>query len=383
MNRNILLLFLLSMVSLTLSAQHTVQGKVLDKNNEGAIEMAAVRLLNPADSTLVQGVLTDDKGDFTLPRVKDGKYLIEVRFLGYEPGFTAFTMSGRGLILKNIYMMEKAKELAEVEVKGNAAQMVVKNDTIEYNVAAFKTAENAVVEDLLKKLPGVVVDADGNITANGEKITKIRVDGKKFFDGDIQMTTKNMPVDIVDKVQVVDQKSEMSQLTGFEDDNTERIINLTIKKNRKQGIFGNASGGIGADLNKDIRYDSNAFLNIMDGESQTALVSGLNNTNTQRSGRGRGGMPGAGGGGRGGITETQNIGINNNTEINKNLKIGGDGSYNHSNNISETESERESWLKGSTFTNKNNSHSTTENHEGNLRLELEWNIDTLTTLIAQ
>ena len=180
------------MVSLTLSAQHTVQGKVLDKNNEGAIEMAAVRLLNPADSTLVQGVLTDDKGDFALPRVKDGKYLIEVRFLGYEPGFTAFTMSGKGLILKNIYMMEKAKELAEVEVKGNAAQMVVKNDTIEYNVAAFKTAENAVVEDLLKKLPGVVVDADGNITANGEKVTKIRVDGKKFFDGDIQMTTKNM-----------------------------------------------------------------------------------------------------------------------------------------------------------------------------------------------
>lgn len=375
---SVLLLLVLS-VPTALFAQHNVQGKVLDKNNEGAIEMATIRLLNQTDSALVQGLLTDAKGSFQLSKVEKGDYILEVRYMGYNNAYTNIRVEDKNLLLKNILLEENVQNLGEVEVRGMAAQMTVKGDTIEYNTAAFKVAENAVVEDLLKKLPGVVVDSDGKITVNGEEITKVRVDGKKFFDGDTQMATKNIPVDIVDKVQVIDQKSEMAQLTGFEDDNTERIINLTIKANRKKGIFGNATAGAGADIDGNLRYDANAFVNILNGESQTALIAGANNTNTMRSGRGRGGMSGGGNG----ITETQNIGVNNNTELSSTLLMGGDATYNHSTNESVTESERESWLQGSTFNNINTSKSTRENQQGNLRFEMEWRPDTLTTLILQ
>jgi hypothetical protein len=375
------LVFLLLSVFTTIAyAQHSVQGKVLDKKDEGAIEAATIRLLNARDSSLVQGCFTDSRGQFTLGKIKNGNYILQVRFLGYKITNRNFTLADKGVILKTIYLEESEKLLQAVEVTGMTAQMAVKGDTIEYNPAAFKTAENAVVEDLLKKLPGVVVDSDGKITVNGEEIKKVRVDGKKFFGDDVQMATKNIPVDMVDKVQVVDQKSEMSQLTGFEDDNTERIINLTIKANRKKGIFGNVTAGGGMDKDKDFRYDTNTFLNIMSGESQTAVIAGANNVNTQRSGRGRGGMSG---GGAGGITETQNIGLNNNTEVSKTFKVGGNGSFNHTTNNSESTSEKESYIDSTTYNTNTNSSSVRENSQANLRLEMEWNIDTLTTLIVQ
>jgi len=379
MKRFLGVFILLTTVSISSFAQHSIQGKVLDKKDEGAIEMATIRLLNSKDSTLIQGCQTDNKGTFSLSKVKDGNYVLEVRFLGYDKVFRIITMADKSIILKNIYLEASDKYLKEVEVRGMTAQMAVKGDTIEYNSSAFKTADNAVVEELLKKLPGVVIDADGKITVNGEEVKKIRVDGKKFFGDDIQMATKNIPVDMVDKVQVVDQKSDMARLTGFEDENTERIINLTIKANRKKGIFGNATAGGGVDTDGKARYDANSFLNILNGESQTALIAGANNTNTQRSGRGHIGMSGS----ASGISETQNFGVNNSSEISKKLKIGGDGSYNHTTNTTETSSERESWLSGVTYDNKSESTSKKENEEANLRLELEWNIDTLTTLIVQ
>lgn len=379
MKRKLLVLVLLILTGgISAFAQHSIQGKVLDKSNEGAIEMATVRLLK-TDSALVTGGQTDSKGAFYLTKVKDGNYILEIRYLGYHNSYSNITIAGKNQILKNIYISPKEKELAAVEIRGMAAQMNVRGDTIEYNTAAYKLAENAAVEELLKKLPGVTVDADGKVTVNGEEIKKVRVDGKKFFDGDIQMATKNIPVDMVDKVQVIDQKSEMSQLTGFEDENTERIINLTIKENRKKGVFGNLTAGGGADKDKQLRYNSNAFVNILNGESQTALIGGANNINEMRSGRGRGGF----GGGGGGIVSTQNLGVNNNTELSDKLTIGGDGSYNHSTNFTESSSERESWMQGSTYTNISENKSTRENHQANLRLEMEWKIDSMTTLILQ
>jgi hypothetical protein len=380
MKRCKFLLLLLTTVSISSFAQHSIQGKVLDKQNEGSIEMATIRLLNANDSTLVQGCLSDDKGSFILSKVKDGKYILSTSFLGYNKSLRNVEMAGKSLILRNTLLVEN-NNLHEVEVRGMTAQVSVKKDTIEYNAAAFKTAENAVVEDLLKKLPGVEVDASGNIKVNGVSITQVRVDGKKFFTGDVQMATKNLPVDMVDKVQVLDQKSDVSSLTGFEDDNTERIINLTIKANRKKGVFGNAAVGGGADMDKKIRYDNSAFVNIMNGDTQTAIIGGANNTNTQRSGRGRTGM--SGGSGNNGITTTQNIGINSSTEISKMLKIGGDGTVNHTNNFTETSSERESWLSGSSFDNKDLTTSNKDNKEANMRLEIEWTPDSVNTLIIQ
>jgi len=382
MYRKLALLFCVSAVSIAVSAQQLVQGKVLDKNNEGVIETASIRLLKKADSTLVMGTTTDSRGSFSLSKVKDGSYLIEVRYLGYENGFSSVTVAGKNVIVKNIYLVQKSKDLDLVTVTGMAAQMVVRGDTIEYNPAAFKLADNAVVEDLLKKLPGVTVDNDGKITVNGEEIKRIRVDGKKFFDGDMQMTTKNMPADMVDRVQVIDLKSDQARMTGFEDENTERIINLTIKADRRKGTFGNISVGGGLDKDKKGLYDTNAFVNIWQGDIRTTVTGGANNANTSRSSRGRSGMTGGGAGG-GGRTITQNLGVNVNAELGKKIVAGGDISYNHSSSESTTESERLNWTKYGNYLTVGTNKSTNANHEASLSGEVEWTPDTISSFVFQ
>ncbi len=369
---------LLLLVSLAAIAQRTVQSTVFDANNGMPLEMVTVRLLKAADSTLVQGAQTNSNGWFSLQRVNPGKYVLIVSSVGYNDYRENITIERKDIILKNIQLEENVQALKELEVKGTAAQLVVKGDTLEYNATAFKVQENAVVEELLKKLPGVEVTNEGKITVNGQEINKIRVDGKKFFDGDIEMATKNLPAEMIDKIQVLEQKSEMAQLTGFEDDETERIINFTTKTNRRKGVFGNVVGGAGLDTENDIRYDGNANINFMDGDSQTSLVAGANNVNTARSRRGRGSW-----GANNGITETQNIGLNNNTIVNPKFKFGGDGSFNHSNNFSETNSTKESYLRGSVFNDSTYNTAINDNYEANIRLEGEWKPDSLTTIVLQ
>lgn len=258
--KKIIFLITLSIISFGVQAQYNIQSKIIEKRNNHGLEMASVRLLHPSDSTLEAGVLSDSAGQFSLQNIKPGTYLLNVTNIGYNDHNQKVIVIDKNLILPAIAMEENVKMLQEVKVNGTAVQVVVKNDTIEYNAQAFKTGQNAVVEDLLKKMPGVDIASDGKITVNGQEVKKILVDGKKFFGDDIEMSTKNIPADMIDKLQVVDQKSEMAQLTGFEDNDTERVINLTLKKNKKQGVFGNVQAGAGMDVNPELRYDGNAFL---------------------------------------------------------------------------------------------------------------------------
>ncbi len=374
-----LFLKLLLLVNITSFAQHTIQSSIFDSKNSLPIEMATVRLLRFTDSTMVQGCQTDIKGSFKLSKIKSGNYVLKISTVGYEDYIRNINVDNKDVILKNIQLKENVQLLNEIQVTGTAAQMVVKGDTLEYNATAFKTAENAVVEDLLKRLPGVEISAEGKITVNGQEIKKIRVDGKKFFNDDMEMTTKNLPAEMIDKIQVLEQKSDMAKLTGIEDDETERIINFTTKANRKKGIFGNVTAGGGLDTDKEFRYDGNAFVNILNGEAQTAITAGGNNLNNTRSSRGRFG----GGGTNSGITTSQNLGLNNNTIINSKLKIGGDGSFNHSENDVQTLSEKESYLRGLKYNNTDSINSLNNSYSSNMRLELEWKPDSLNTFIFQ
>lgn len=359
-------------------SQKSVQSTVFDANNGMPLEMVTVRLLKGTDSTLVQGAQTNTNGWFSLPKIKPGKYVLVVSSVGYNDHKENISVGNKDVILKSIQLVENVLALKELEVRGTAAQMVVKGDTLEYNATAFKIQENAVVEDLLKKLPGLEITTEGKITVNGEEIKKIRVDGKKFFDGDLEMATKNLPAEMIEKIQVLEQKSEMAQLTGFEDENTERIINLTTKSSRRKGVFGNVVGGAGYDRQDLLRYDGNANINFMNGDAQTSIVAGVNNINTSRSGRGRGSW-----GANNGITETQNLGLNNNAIINDKFKIGGDASFNHSDNLSETNRTKESYLRESVFNDSTYTLDHAESYEANLRLEAEWKPDSLSTLILQ
>lgn len=408
-------LFLCLLLPMALAAQtYSISGKVINQTTGEAIDMATIRLFSyqGADSTLVQGLQTDMQGAFKLS-AKDGQYAVVVSSVGFLPKKVKCTVAGKDLALRPIQLKEDVQALGEVQVQGHAAEMTVKGDTIEYNTSAYNVGENAMVEDLLKKMNGVTVDKDGNVTVNGETIKGVRIDGKKFFGSDVQSATKNIPADMIDKIQVIDEKSDMAKLTGFEDDESEHIINLTLKKDRRKGVFGNYRGALGSDLlgddqerlfhynyqgtpaeqtgqffREDFRYNASIFTNILLGESQTTIIGGANNTNEIRMGRGRGGW----GGNNSGITRTENLGVNTNVDFSSKIRqrdsqtsllFGGDAALSHSNNHTATESEKTSYAGDLSYLNKDKSDKNTNSWDANLRLELEYQIDTLNKLQIQ
>ena len=403
--KRILSFMLLLMVTTAMIAQHTLSGTILSKTDNTPIDMATVRLFthHGTDSTLVQGAQTYQDGLFILNNVRAGKYRLIVSSVGFNEHSQWVEMKNANLDVPTIRLTEQVQRLAEVSVQGKAAEMTVKGDTIEYNTAAYQVSENANVEELLKKMNGVEVDKEGKVTINGEEIKAVRIDGKKFFGDDVQTATKNIPAEMIDKIQVIDEKSEMAKLTGFEDDDTERIINLSLKKNRKKGLFGNYSGALGADmvadngrwfdydnhfLNNDFRYAANIFTNILLGESQTTIVGSANNTNEIRSGRGRGFW----GGQNAGITRAENIGVNTNIDLTSKIEkkdektellLGGDASFNHSNNDTRTISQRDSYSEEATYIDKDSTNKLSQSWDAQMRLEMEYQIDSLNKLILR
>ena len=403
--KRILSFMLLLMVTTAIIAQHTLSGTILSKTDNTPIDMATVRLFTHqgTDSTLVQGAQTYQDGLFILNNVRAGKYRLIVSSVGFNEHSQWVEMKNANLDVPTIRLTEQVQHLAEVSVQGKAAEMTVKGDTIEYNTAAYQVSENANVEELLKKMNGVEVDKEGKVTINGEEIKAVRIDGKKFFGDDVQTATKNIPAEMIDKIQVIDEKSEMAKLTGFEDDDTERIINLSLKKNRKKGLFGNYSGALGADMvadngrwfdydnlffNNDFRYAANIFTNILLGESQTTIVGSANNTNEIRSGRGRGFW----GGQNAGITRAENIGVNTNIDLTNKIEkkdektellLGGDASFNHSNNDTRTISQRDSYSEEATYIDKDSTNKLSQSWDAQMRLEMEYQIDSLNKLILR
>ena len=369
---------LLLLLTLTSWADYHIHTQIFDAKTQQALELITIRLLRK-DSTLVTGAQSNDEGKVALTFPQKGEYTLLVSAVGYETHTQDISIKNTQTNIPSIYLKQQAIHLSNVEVKGTAAQMVVRGDTTEYNAAAFKTHENAVTEDLLKKMPGVEVDKEGKVTVNGEEIKSILVDGKKFFGNDLQMATKNIPADMIDKVQVIDDKSEMAKLTGFDDDETNRVINLTLKKDKKKGFFGNFTGAYGLDINVDSRYNANAFLNIMQGETQTSIIAGANNTNEARSGKGRTNLSAGSG-----ITSTENFGLNTNAELKNGVLIGGDLSFNHADNNTLSESHKESYMAdGNNFTNYDKQTKHAQNYDVNARLETEIQLNPNNKIIIQ
>ena len=259
LRKSLLILLFLLLTAGAISAA-TVRGSVKDAAGEPMIE-ATVRLIAAKDSAFVKGATTDINGNFTLNGVNRGKYILSVSYIGYETAYRDFSVESGNKRLDPIVMKESSIMLKEAVVTAVKTEITVKEDTIEYNADSYKTQPNAVVEDLLKKLPGVDVDTDGSITAGGKKVTKILVDGKEFFSDDPQVASKNLPVDMVDKLQVVERKSDLARLTGVDDGEEETVINLTIKPGMKNGYFGVASAGYGTDDRYAVDFNVNRFWN--------------------------------------------------------------------------------------------------------------------------
>ncbi len=417
-----LLSFCLLFAAFPIMAQRRVSGEVRSKNDGATVEMATVRLFaytetpTGRDSTLVQGAQTDMDGAFVLRSVPSGSYTLLITSVGFVEERRSVRVANADIELPTIRLSEEVMHLAEVSVQGHAAEMTVKGDTIEYNTSAYKVGENAMVEDLLKKMNGVTVDQQGNVTVNGESITAVRIDGKKFFGNDVQSATKNIPAEMIEKIQVIDEKSDVAKMTGFEDDDTEHIINLTLKQDRKRGVFGKYTGSLGADMvtdnggwfdygnpaygntsselakhffENDFRYNANLFTNILLGESQTTVIGSANNTNEVRMGRGRGGF---GMDANSGITRSENLGVNTNIDFNNritkkdnqtSLLFGGDVAINHSINHTLAQTEKESYTTDYTYLNTDSMSKQSRVWDVNMRLELQYQIDTLNKLLIQ
>jgi len=281
MFRIIAVLSLLGSYQLVSAQAHkfiTVSGVVADSTS-GPLGSATVVLLHQADSVMASFAITDAEGKYELKRVPPGAYILQSSFLGYYT-FTKKISVGdteEKIDLGTITLEAVASDLDAVVVRGDRIPMMIIKDTIEYNADAFKTQPNDVVEDLLRKLPGVEVEADGTVKAQGEEVKQILVDGKEFFGRDPQIATKNLPAAAVDKVQVFDKKSDMAEFTGIDDGADEKAINIQLKEDHKKGVFGNVAAGYGT---KD-RYEAKANLNKFSQNQQVSFIGMTNNVNRQ------------------------------------------------------------------------------------------------------
>lgn len=372
----------------TVNAQNTkcdIIGSIFEEGTDFPVEQATVRLLNPKDSSMIRGVASSKNGSFTLKGVRKGKYLLNISFIGFKPLYKDIQISGKKdkVYVGKLYMLDESIALAEAVVVGKAPEVIVRNDTTEYNADSYKVTEGSVLEDLLKKMPGVEVDSEGKVTVNGKEITKIMVDGKEFFSNDPKVASKNLPAKMIDKVQVLDKKSDMAKLTGFDDGEEETVINLTVKPGMKQGWFGNAYAGYGS---KD-RYEGNAMVNRFYGNDQITIMGGLNNTNnmgfsdmasTMFSGM-RGGRRGSAGNG---ITTSGNGGVNFSKEFNKDMILGGNANYSHSENDASSKSKSQTFLTGDSISYSDSEvKNNTRNNNAGMNLRMEWKPDTMTNII--
>ncbi|GAB3497983.1 TonB-dependent receptor [Spirosoma knui] len=287
--KNLFLVAVLSLLTAALFAQSpsaptrfSLQGRVVD-TSAAPLASSTVMLLNPKDSSLVNFGRADDKGAFTFKNLKAGTYLLKISFVGFIPYNQVVSPNGEAAVnLGDLKLKPITKELFEVVVKTAKAPLTIKGDTIEYNASSFKVPPGSTVEDLLRKLPGVQVDQDGNIRAQGQEVKKVTVDGKNFFGNDPKLATKNLQAEAITKVQVYNDKTEQAKLTGVEDGKKEKTVNLELKEEFKKGGFGKITASAGpASNNLPARTEVKGNYNKFDSKQQLSLIGLGNNTNQQ------------------------------------------------------------------------------------------------------
>jgi len=272
----IILVMILFACAIAASGQsYSLSGEVIADDGNPMVYSTVV-LLHPADSTLEFYGITNQQGHFDILNVKEGEYLMQTAFLGYQTKYRDIEIpyNGDGNV-GAIVMNPSPVGINEVQVVGDYVPLAIKHDTIEYNAAAFKTKPDAVTEDLLRKLPGVEVDRAGNIKALGEDVRKLYVDGKEFFGNDPKVATKNVPADAIDKIQVYDKMSDEADFTGIDDGSRSKAINLKLKEDKKNALFGDVvAGGASGE-----HYQASGKVYRFNDKIQLAALGMANNVN--------------------------------------------------------------------------------------------------------
>ncbi len=360
----------------------SIKGTVIDSASRQPLEAATVSVFSGSDSSLINYCLTNRKGEFLVKDIPVSTtcwYMIS--YNGLKTVVQNFKIPGveKELSVGAIPLGKLYASLEEVTVRGQKPPVMIKRDTVEFNAPSFKTAPNAVVEDILKQLPGVEIDKDGNITINGKKVSKITIDGKDFFGGDFKIASKNLPTDIIDKIQVVDNKSREALFNKSTDGNEDKAINLTLKKDRRKGWFGRMTAGYGSDK----RYESGGNVNFFNGSTQVNIISTANNTNKANFSGSDFNINNAQSsfqGGGSGITDSKAAGINFSNDINKQIKLTGSYFYNNGDNRNTTRLQRKNILPDTTFYYDADNNSTSTNDSHRFNVDVDYKPDTLSNL---
>lgn len=367
-----------------LTGKTSVTGRIIDGSTTEYMPQVTIQLMELKDTTFVYGTVTDNEGWFTIKKVPEGEYLLRYSFMGYSTVDFDFKVlkEDRDRQLGVFKMYESSILLTEAVIEDALPPTQVVDDTLMFNVSAFRVPEGSVLEELIKRLPGVEVDENGGITVNGRTVSRILVDGQEYFGNDRSMATKNLPVNIIHRIKTYQRKSDLARITGIDDGEEETVMDLEIKPNMRNGWLHNIDGAIGKPVgNNDygdwIKYlwSGRYTLNRFQANTQFSV-----NANTQNSGRGNG------------VSYTTQIGVNFSKNIGEPfprrrnefpLVVGGNVRFNGSTSRSISESESETFAtdyREATFrSNRSNSNSGSGSVNGEFRME--WRPDSSLNII--
>lgn len=407
--KNFLYLFAL-LFTLPLTAQQSVIfGKVLDDSGS-ALPGAYISISQ--NNTEVKAEVSDADGRFRLEAIPVGNYLFRVKFLGFKDHEQNIQLTEKPYFIRSLQLQANSLELQEVEIVGEVVTAVQKGDTTEFNADAYKTLPDASAEDLVGKMPTVVIE-NGKVQAQGEDVKEVLVDGRPFFGNDPTAALRNLPAEVIEKIQIYDQQSDQAQFTGFDDGQTSKTINIITRPGMNNGQFGKVYGGYGPDNYYKLGLSGNLF----DGDRRISIIGLSNNINEQNfssedllgvlgsgGGRGRGGFRGGGGRGgsrgggfgggssagdflidqRGGIAQTNSLGINYTDQWGEKFDISGSYFINHSNTDADEFLNREYFENtgnNQIYEESNFSNTRNTNHRFNFRIEYE--IDSVNSIIMR
>jgi hypothetical protein len=405
----IFLIACLLLLPLVSNAQNfAVKGTVIDKKDTSTLIGVAVILADKADSTKFKGVTTDLDGKFEFPDVAPGEYAMKIEYIGYKNYLKDITVADKDVRVK-VRLEQDALLLKDVDVTATQTRVTQKGDTTEINAGAYKVNTDATTEDLVKKMPGITVE-NGVVKAQGEDVKKVLIDGKEFFGDDAALALKNLPAEVVDKIQVFDKLSDQAQFTGFNDGNTSKTLNIVTKKGMNNGTFGKVYAGGGVDSKSlDPRYQSGGNLNYFKGDRKISVLGLANNINqqnfssqdllgvSQSGSSSKGGMRGMGmrgmggsdpssnfvSGQQGGISATNSFGLNYSDQWGKKVKFTGSYFFNNSNNSNESTTNRTYFLQSGEGNQLYSENSTSESHNFNHRINMriQYDADSMNSLI--
>lgn len=381
----------------------SVSGNLIDENKQAAIGSSV--LLLKTDSSFVKGTTTDIEGQYKLENISSNNYILKILSLGYKPVFKSIQVTNQDLIIPTIALKQNSTNLKEVTIEAQQALATQNGDTTSFSSKAFKVNKDATAEDLVTKMPGITV-VDGKVQAQGEEVKKVLVDGKPFFGDDANAVLKNIPAEVIDKVQVFDKKSDQAQFTGFDDGNASKTINITTKPQFKNGVFGKVYGGYGY----EDKYKGGATVNIFKGNRRITILAQSNNINEQNfssedlvgvmsSGSGGGGGRGMRGGGGGspqnnadnflvgvqnGINTTSLFGLNYADKWGKKTDITASYFFNWTQNDSKS-SLLQQYIIGSNNGLVYNENNTTksDNYNHRINFKIESKLDSMNSIIFQ